>query len=113
MPYYPWFYDQFPYIRRSFPVADASQFVQSALQMDGLMADAKKLTAYLSASKEQSKKIIEAARKSNKPLVIKLLRSSGIVNELDTEFNPDGIRLILFYKNPDLKCCSLILILRW
>lgn len=116
MPYFPWFYDPFPYeryISRPFPEVDSSQFVHSASQMDGLIADAKKLTSYLSASKEQSKMIIAAAQKSNKPLVIKLLRASGIVNELDTEFNPDGMRVILFYKNPDLKCCRLILVLRW
>lgn len=116
MPYYQWFYNPFPYeqyFSRPFPEADSSQFVQSAALMDGLMADAKKITSYLTASKEQSKKIIAAAQESNKPLVNKLLRLSGIVNEVDAEFNPDGIRVNLFYKNPDLKCCSLILVLRW
>lgn len=95
------------------PEVDSSQFVYSASHMDGLMADAKKLTNYLSTSKEQAKKILAAAQESNTILVKKLLLASGITNELETEFNPDGVRLILFYKNPDLNCCRLILVLRW
>ncbi|TDL78623.1 hypothetical protein [Peribacillus frigoritolerans] len=95
------------------PEVDSSQFVHSASQMDGLMADAKKLTNYLSTSKEQAKKILAAAQESNTILVKKLLLASGITNELETEFNPDGVRLILSYKNPDLNCCRLILVLRW
>ncbi|WP_307430638.1 hypothetical protein [Bacillus sp. V2I10] len=100
-------------MRRPLPEVDSSQFVHSASQMDGLLTDAKKLTAYLSTSKEQAKKILAAAQASNSVLVKKLLRASGITNELETEFNPDGVRLILSYKNPDLNCCRLIVVLRW
>ncbi|MGM0922429.1 MAG: hypothetical protein ACQEWW_14650 [Bacillota bacterium] len=100
-------------MRRPLPEVDSSQFVHSASQMDGLLTDAKKLTTYLSTSKEQAKKILAAAQASNSVLVKKLLNASGITNELETEFNPDGVRLILSYKNPDLNCCRLILVLRW
>jgi hypothetical protein len=95
------------------PEIDSSQFVHSASQTDGLLTDAKKLTTYLSTSIEQTKKIMAAAQASNSVLVKKLLRASGITNELETEFNPDSLRLILSYKNPDLNCCKLILVLRW
>ncbi|MDQ0857642.1 hypothetical protein QFZ72_001121 [Bacillus sp. V2I10] len=112
-PYYPAHYPCDQYMRRPLPEVDSSQFVHSASQMDGLLTDAKKLTAYLSTSKEQAKKILAAAQASNSVLVKKLLRASGITNELETEFNPDGVRLILSYKNPDLNCCRLIVVLRW
>ncbi|UOK57525.1 hypothetical protein MGI18_24295 [Bacillus sp. OVS6] len=38
------------------PEIDSSQFVHSASQTDGLLTDAKKLTTYLSTSKEQTKR---------------------------------------------------------
>lgn len=97
----------YPYYRQ-YPDVNPENFSKSAKLIVTLFEDAQKMTDKLSTSSEFAKKILSLAQQSKKKEVLDLLLSLGIKNSLESEFNPDGIRIIL-----KSDCCRLIVFLRW
>ncbi|MFC0270991.1 hypothetical protein ACFFIX_05955 [Metabacillus herbersteinensis] len=100
-------YVLYPYYRQ-YPDVNPQVFSESSKLVGTLFEDAQKMTDKVSTSPEFAKRILSLAQQSKKKEVVDLLLTLGIKNTLESEFNPDGIRIIL-----KSDCCQLIVVLRW
>lgn len=73
-----------------------------------MLEDARLLLARLSASKELARSILTAAQSSDTATVKRLIKQTGIKNDFDVTYNPDGIRVSLIREQS-----RFIIALRW
>ncbi len=115
--YYPVYaYPVYPYpnqIHRQFPDVNTGFLHQSAQETRKLMREASIILDKLADSGEFSKKVMEAAQKSNNDEVERLLKSMGITSDIHVTFNPDELRMEFISKVENTECCRLTVALRW
>ncbi|KXZ17466.1 hypothetical protein P4T89_05895 [Bacillus nakamurai] len=92
----------------AFPPIHAESLTGSAKDAAGMLGDAQLLLQRLSASKELARRILTAAQSSDIAMVKRLVKQTGIKNDFDVTFNPDGIRISLIRKQS-----RFIIALRW
>ncbi|MEW4059650.1 hypothetical protein Q0N99_10100 [Bacillus siamensis] len=90
------------------PQASANILTASAKDAAGMLEDARLFLARLSASKELARRILTAAESSDAAAVKRLIKQTGIKNDFDVTFNPDGIRVSLIREQS-----RFIIALRW
>ncbi|MCR9039301.1 hypothetical protein QRX25_15305 [Bacillus sp. L381] len=90
------------------PPIHADILTASAKEAAGMLEDARLLLARLSASQELASRILTAAQSSDAAAVKRLIKQTGIKNDFDVTFNPDGIRVSLFREQS-----RFIIALRW
>jgi len=73
------------------------------------MQQAQLLTDKIDESEQFAHDLMNAAQLSNKTEVEKLIASTGITIKFETNYTPDGIRIIF----TDSDCCKLTLNLTW
>ncbi|RYG73009.1 hypothetical protein EU245_07965 [Lentibacillus lipolyticus] len=109
------YYPHVPYrpARPQYPTVDTSLLSQSANETKKLMNDANTIIDKLAESQEFSTEVMNAAQTSNHEKVKSLMHSTGIASNVDTQFNPDGLRLIFKSQIDGQDCCKLRIALRW
>ncbi|MCC8302396.1 hypothetical protein ACLNAQ_14400 [Bacillus sp. ICE1] len=90
------------------PPVHADILTASAKEAAGMLEDARLLLARLSASKELARRILTAAQSSDTAAVKRLIKQTGIKNDFDVTYNPDGIRVSLIREQS-----RFIIALRW
>lgn len=73
------------------------------------MQQAQLLTDKIDESEQFAHDLMNAAQLSNKTEVEKLITSTGITIKFETNYTPDGFRIIF----TDSDCCKLTLNLNW
>jgi hypothetical protein len=96
-----------------YPPVNPNYLYESAQSSRKLMSEASILLNRLATSKEYGTKLMEAAQRSDKAEVTRLIRSVGITADVDTNYNPDGLRLEFISKINGVDCCRLLISLRW
>lgn len=67
------------------------------------------LTDKINESEQFAHSLMDAAQKSNKSEVERLITSTGITTKFETNYTPDNIRIVF----TDSECCKLTLVLSW
>jgi len=67
------------------------------------------LTDKIDESEQFAHNLMDAAQKSNKSEVERLITSTGITTKFETNYTPDNIRIVF----TDSDCCKLSLVLSW
>ncbi|MFD2762155.1 hypothetical protein [Lentibacillus juripiscarius] len=113
--YYPHHYPHMPYWsdRPQYPTIDTSLLHQSANETKKLMNDANIIIDRLAESQQFSTEVMNAAQMSDHEKVKSLMHSTGIASDVETQFNPDGLRLIFKSQIDGKDCCKLRIALRW
>lgn len=115
MYYYPYTYQPDPYAPlyrfQSLPTVRPNQFKNSAQTMKGLLKDAERMTEAIHSSNELASSIMQAAQKSDKVRVKRLLQAYIRNSNFDLHFTPDG--LIVLLVDLSRKCCQLQLSFLW
>ncbi|RPF53218.1 hypothetical protein [Aquisalibacillus elongatus] len=115
--YYPWYDIYRSYQpttqRQNYPEVDPTQFKESAAAFQELLNDASELLGRLSESEEFAFDVMTAAQEDDLEEVKRLLESTGIHNEVEIDYNPDGITMMMQTDVEGLDCCHLEMDLRW
>ncbi len=101
------------YAPRQFPPVQPEVFMESSKKMLPLLRSAETLVVQVSKSESFSRKLMDAAQKSNVDEVKKLVQSTGVQVTPKIDFNPDGLNLNFDAKTGDVDCCHLGVTLRW
>ncbi len=92
-----------------FPSVNTNKLKISAQRVKGIMQQAQLLTDKIDGSEQFAHDLMDAAQKSNKSEVEKLIISTGITMKFETNYTPDNIRIVF----TDSECCKLTLVLSW
>lgn len=117
--YYPYYQASIPQtnyysgVRNQYPTVNTKQLTASASNFQKLMKDADKVIDEFANSNDFSYQVMEAAQKSDKDKVEKLIKGTGIKHPVNIQFNPDGIRLTFLAKTEQVDCCKLEMALHW
>lgn len=95
--------------RSPFPTINTNKLKTSAKRMKVIMQQAQLLTDKIDESEQFAHDLMDAAQLSNKTEVEKLITSTGITIKFETNYTPDGIRIIF----TDSDCCKLTVNLTW
>lgn len=96
-----------------YPAVKTNTLFQSAEKFQLLMNQAHLLINKVKTSPKFARDLMEAAQSSNKKRVEELIRSTGITINVQTNFNPDGIKISLSNAEKDVGCCTLNMVLKW
>ncbi|MGY0693899.1 hypothetical protein ACW2QC_14110 [Virgibacillus sp. FSP13] len=110
------YYPASPYMlsaRPQYPEVDPTLFHQSAGAFKTLMNDATIILNKLADSKEFAYQVMNAAQVNDKDEVEKLIKSTGVKENVNVDFNPDAITLEMMSKLEKTECCKLAMTLRW
>ncbi|TFB21777.1 hypothetical protein E3U55_08085 [Filobacillus milosensis] len=114
--YYPW-YDVYHMYNAGnvprYPDLDPTQFTQSAEAFRDLLNDASDILRQLSNSEKFAYEVMDAAQHSETQKVKQLLESTGIHNQVEVQYNPDGIKMTMRTNTQGTDCCHLSMNLRW
>ncbi|MEC3886125.1 hypothetical protein VKA52_20565 [Halobacillus sp. HZG1] len=112
---YPNVFHHYPQRRfvRLYPEVDEDMFVQSASEMEKLMADARKVVGKISNSHDFANDVMGAAQESDQSKVNTLIRSAGVESPFQADYNPDRMKIHLTARNQQVECCQLTIVLRW
>nr|MDH3161571.1 hypothetical protein [Bacillus licheniformis] len=94
--------------RQVYPEVQVSALLRSAKEAESLMADGQRILSRLSASRTLAQQIMTVAQSNQKNNVLAALRQTGVRDQLDASFDPDGIRIMLISPRN-----RLFLLLRW
>ncbi|MFD2637957.1 hypothetical protein [Piscibacillus salipiscarius] len=117
--YYPWYdiYQTYQSGRlpngNGYPDVDPTVFKESAEAFRDLLNDASGILQKLSESEDFAHQVMDAAQKNDIDRVRELLESTGIHNNVEVDYNPDGITLIMQANVEGADCCHLTMDLRW
>lgn len=98
---------------RQFPEVDPTVFRQSARQFKRLIEDADRILNQIAQSEQFARDVMDAAQRSDFDEVKHLIQQVGIVAELEVNFSPESLRLILRLDEGTTNCCILNLGIRW
>ncbi|WP_407407360.1 hypothetical protein [Peribacillus sp.] len=97
---------------RPFSAGNPDLLIQSAKSSQSLMDDAKKVVDMIASSKPFSTRLMSAAQESKTAAVTDMIKKTGIKNEPDIKYNPDGIRFDFYPKKGEINC-HVIISLKW
>jgi len=92
-----------------FPAVNTNKLKISAKRVKGIMQQAQLLTDKIDGSEQFAHDLMDAAQKSNKSEVERLITSTGITTKFETNYTPNYIRIVI----TDIDCCKLTLVLSW
>lgn len=101
------------YYYRPLPEVNPDLFVKSSKQMQLLVRDADKVISKMANSTDFSKRVMSLAQESKNNEVKELVKTTGVTNIPDIDFNPDGIFFDFSASIGGTECCHLIIKLRW
>lgn len=104
---------QNPAKQSPFPAVNPDLLYESAQVSRKLMAEASVVLEKLATSKDFDSQLMDAAQRSNNEEVNRLIRSIGIMSDVDVHYTPDGLRLEFKSHVADQECCQLTIALRW
>lgn len=116
--YYPWYdvyqtYHSGQMPRQNYPEVDPTVFKESAEAFRDLLNDASGILQRLSESEDFAFEVMDAAQQNDFERVQALLESTGIHNEVEVDYNPDGITMTMQANVEGADCCHLTMDLRW
>ena len=114
-PYFPSHYGFQNYNQppREFPEVDPAVFVESAKVSKPLLTEIVRLLDKIEEPGPFSKRLMDAAQRSNKERVRQLLREAGVKSDPDINFNPDELRLTFLGKIGTTDVSKINIVLRW
>ncbi|MGG2104607.1 hypothetical protein [Lysinibacillus pakistanensis] len=92
-----------------FPAVNTNKLKISTKRVKGIMQQVQLLTDKIDESEQFAHNLMDAAQKSNKSEVERLITSTGITTKFETNYTPDNIRIVF----TDSDCCKLSLVLSW
>lgn len=92
-----------------FPAVNTNKLKISAKRVKSIMQQIQLLTDKIDGSEQFAHDLMDAAQKSNKSEVERLITSTGITIKFETNYTPDNIRIVF----TDIECCKLSLVLSW
>jgi len=92
-----------------FPAVNTNKLKISAKRVKRIMQQIQLLTDKIDGSEQFAHDLMDAAQKSNKSEVERLITSTGITIKFETNYTPDNIRIVF----TDIDCCKLSLVLSW
>lgn len=92
-----------------FPAVNTNKLKISIKRVKGIMQQVQLLTDKIDESEQFAHNLMDAAQKSNKSEVERLITSTGITTKFETNYTPDNIRIVF----TDSECCKLSLVLSW
>jgi len=95
--------------RSPFPTINITKLKSSAKRIKAIMQQVQLLTDKIDESEQFAHDLMDAAQLSNKTEVERLITSTGITIKFETNYTPDGIRIVF----TDSDCCKLTVNLNW
>ena len=99
--------------RSPFPQVDTRKFNESAKRFKLLMIQANLFIDTLTASDDFAHRLMDAAQRSDKTEVERLVRTTGVTIKLNIEYTPSGIRIDFSNSDAASGCCTLRMPLSW
>ncbi|WP_243299825.1 hypothetical protein [Bacillus litorisediminis] len=103
----------FNYPPRQFPEVDTTLFVESAKISKPLLTEIVNLLDKIEEPDPFSKRLMDAAQRSDKEKVRQLLKEAGVKSDPEIYFNPNGLRLTFSGKTDTEGFSSINIVLRW
>ncbi|TLS38229.1 hypothetical protein [Pseudalkalibacillus caeni] len=97
---------------QAFPPVEVKRFQSSAASSLNLLKDAETLAKRISVDAVFAHDLKDAAQRSDKEAVHRMIKETGISVTFETKFTPDGIRVEFLPKNPE-EDSKLMIILEW
>ncbi|MGG0668724.1 hypothetical protein [Sporosarcina koreensis] len=96
-----------------FPQVDTRKFNESANRFKQVMNQANLFIGTLTSSNEFARKLMDAAQRSDKTEVERLVRSTGVTTKYNLDYTPSGIRIDFSNSDAENSCCTLRMALSW
>ncbi|MET3699460.1 hypothetical protein SAMN05877753_11199 [Bacillus oleivorans] len=98
---------------RQFPEVDTTLFVESAKISKPLLTEIVNLLDKIEEPGPFSKRLMDAAQRSDQARVRQLLREAGVKSDPEININPDGLRLTFLGKTEAGDFSRIMIVLRW
>jgi hypothetical protein len=99
--------------RSPFPQVDTRTFTESAKRFKLLMNQANLFIDLINASDDFAHRVMNAAQRSDKTEVERLIRTTGVTIKFNIEYTPSGIRIDFSNSDAESGCCTLRMPLNW
>lgn len=96
-----------------FPPVDTRKLNESATRFKQVMNEANLFIGTLTASDDFSRRLMDAAQRSDQQEVERLVRSTGVTIKYNLSYTPSGIRIDFSNSDADSSCCTLRMSLGW
>lgn len=99
--------------RSPFPPVDTRKFNASANRFKQVMNQANLFIGRLTSSDDFARRLMDAAQRSDKNEVERLVRSTGVTIKYTLNYTPSGIRIDFSNSDTENSCCTLRMALSW
>ncbi|MGN7387938.1 hypothetical protein [Sporosarcina sp. SAFN-015] len=96
-----------------YPPVDTRKFNESAQRFKQVMNQANLFIGTITSSNDFARRFMDAAQRSDKSEVERLVRSTGVTIKYTLEYTPSGIRIDFTNSDTQNNCCTLRMALSW
>lgn len=96
-----------------YPPVDTRKFNESAQRFKQVMNQTNLFISTITSSNDFARRFMDAAQRSDKSEVERLVRSTGVTIKYTLEYTPSGIRIDFTNSDAQNSCCNLRMALSW